>query len=49
MLGKKGGNRQTVREEVQEDTITMMNMFSCLQNMKVIKECWGRREETGRR
>jgi hypothetical protein len=38
MLGKKGGNRQTVREEAQVDTITMMNMFSCLQNSKEIKD-----------
>jgi hypothetical protein len=34
MAGKKGGKRQTVREEAQVDTITMMNMFSCLQYMK---------------
>jgi hypothetical protein len=34
MLGKKGGKRQTVREEAQVDTITMMNMFSCLQYVK---------------
>jgi hypothetical protein len=38
MAGKKGGNRQTVREEAQVDTITMMNMFSCLQNSKEIKD-----------
>ncbi len=28
MLGKKGGKRQTVREEALVDTITMMNLFS---------------------
>jgi hypothetical protein len=49
MAGKKGGNRQTVREEAHVDTITMMNMFSCLQNSKEIKEYWGRREKKGRR
>jgi hypothetical protein len=49
MLGKNGGNKQTVREEAHVDTITMMNMFSCLQYMKLIKECWGRMEETSRR
>jgi hypothetical protein len=38
MLGKKGGKRQTVSEEAQVDTITMMNMFSCLQKSKEIKE-----------
>jgi hypothetical protein len=38
MAGKKGGNKQTVREEAQVDTITMMNMFSCLQNSKEIKD-----------
>ncbi len=49
MLGKKGGNTQTVRKEADVDTVTMMNKFSCLQNMKVIKEGWGRREVTRRR
>ncbi len=38
MAGKKGGNKHTVREEAQVDTITMMNMFSCLQNSKEIKD-----------
>ncbi len=47
--GKKGGNRQTVREEAHVNTITMMKMFCCLQYVKEIKECWGRREERGRR
>jgi len=32
MAGKKGGKRQTVREEAHVDTITIMKMFSCLQN-----------------
>jgi hypothetical protein len=32
--GKKGGKRHTVIEEAQVNTITMMNMFSCLQYMK---------------
>ncbi len=49
MAGKKGGNRQTVREEAHVDTITMMNMFNCLQYKKEIKEWRGRREETSRR
>ncbi len=48
MAGKKVGNRQTVREEAHVDTVTMMNMFSCLQYMKLIKEWWGRMEETSR-
>ncbi len=48
MAGKKGGNKQTVREEAHVDTITMMNMFNCLQYNTEIKECWGRREETSR-
>ncbi len=48
MAGKKGGNKQTVREEVLVDTITMMNMFSCLQYKKEIKEWRERREETSR-
>ena len=30
MAGKKGGKRQTVREEAHVDTITIMKMFSCL-------------------
>jgi hypothetical protein len=34
MAGKKGGKRQTVREEAHVDTITIMKMFSCLQNKK---------------
>ncbi len=38
MLGKKGGKRHTVREEAHLDTITMMNMFNCLQNKKEIKD-----------
>ncbi len=38
MAWKKGGKRQTVREEAHVDTITMMNMFSCLQNNEEIKD-----------
>ncbi len=48
MAGKKGGNKQTVREEANVDTITMINMFSCVQYNKEIKEWQGRREETSR-
>jgi hypothetical protein len=37
MAGKKGGNKQTVREEAHVDTITMMNMFSCLKYRNGLK------------
>jgi hypothetical protein len=47
--GKKGGKRHTVNEEACVNTITMINMFSCLQYKKKIKEWRGRREERGTR